>query len=151
MRSTSVAVVVSSLLVVSSLSVLHARQDVKAAIESANKQFAAAFAKGDAKAIANMYTSAGIAYPPNGEPVRGREAIGKMWQGVIGAGIKEVTLTTTDVETHGDTAIETGTAVLRLAGGKEADRVKYIVIWKREGGQWKLHRDIWNTSMPAAH
>jgi len=26
---------------------------------------------------------------------------------------------------------------------------KYVVIWKRDGGQWKIHRDIWNTSMPA--
>jgi len=25
---------------------------------------------------------------------------------------------------------------------------KYVVIWKRDGGQWRIHRDIWNTSMP---
>ena len=28
------------------------------------------------------------------------------------------------------------------------DEGKYIVIWKREAGQWKLHRDILNRSMP---
>ena len=22
--------------------------------------------------------------------------------------------------------------------------LKYVVIWKKEGGSWKWHRDIWN-------
>jgi ketosteroid isomerase-like protein len=39
--------------------------------------------------------------------------------------------------------------VLLGAGGTEADRGKYIVIWKNQGGLWKLHRDIWNSSKPA--
>lgn len=34
--------------------------------------------------------------------------------------------------------------------GNVADRGKYLVIWNRDGATWKLHRDIWNTSMPAA-
>jgi ketosteroid isomerase-like protein len=29
------------------------------------------------------------------------------------------------------------------------DEGKYVVIWKRHQGKWKLHRDIWTTSMPA--
>jgi ketosteroid isomerase-like protein len=29
------------------------------------------------------------------------------------------------------------------------DQGKYIVIWKQDGGQWKLHRDIFNSSLPA--
>jgi hypothetical protein len=28
------------------------------------------------------------------------------------------------------------------------DRGKYIVIWRKVGCQWKLHRDIFNTNMP---
>jgi len=23
--------------------------------------------------------------------------------------------------------------------------VKFIVVWKKAGGQWRLHRDIWST------
>jgi hypothetical protein len=23
-----------------------------------------------------------------------------------------------------------------------------LVIWKRDGDDWKLHRDIWNSSVP---
>jgi hypothetical protein len=33
--------------------------------------------------------------------------------------------------------------------GSILDTGKYIVIWKRENGAWKWHRDIWNSSRPA--
>jgi len=23
--------------------------------------------------------------------------------------------------------------------------VKFVVVWKKTDGQWRLHRDIWNT------
>jgi ketosteroid isomerase-like protein len=65
------------------------------------------------------------------------------------AGVKEVKLTVVEVEPHGDTAHEVGTYVLTGEGGKTIDSGKYVVVWKRQGGQWKLHRDIWNTNMPA--
>jgi len=42
-----------------------------------------------------------------------------------------------------------GTFTLKGKGGQELDAGKYIVIWKREDGQWKLHRDIFNSSLPA--
>lgn len=37
-----------------------------------------------------------------------------------------------------------------VASGGQATNavVKYVVVWKRVDGQWRLHRDIWNT-MPA--
>jgi ketosteroid isomerase-like protein len=38
---------------------------------------------------------------------------------------------------------------LLVANGSVADAGKYIVIWKKDGGTWKLHRDIWTTSPPA--
>jgi ketosteroid isomerase-like protein len=33
------------------------------------------------------------------------------------------------------------------AEGKRMDQGKYIVIWKKQVGQWKLYKDIWNTSI----
>ena len=54
------------------------------------------------------------------------------------------------LEGHGDTAIETGHYTLQADGGAIADRDKYVVIWKNEGGSWRLHKDIFNTNQPAA-
>jgi ketosteroid isomerase-like protein len=121
----------------------------KAAIEAANAKFSADFAKGDANAVASHYSAAAWAFPPNGEITKGREAIAKLWKGAMDGGVKEVKLATLEVEAHGDTAHEVGTYVLSGDGGKQLDNGKYVVVWKREGGQWKIHRDIWNTSMPA--
>jgi uncharacterized protein (TIGR02246 family) len=121
----------------------------KAAIEAANARFSADFAKGDAAAVAAHYTVGGQAFPPNGGVARGREAIAKLWKGAMDSGVKGVKLTVVEVEAHGDTAHEVGTYALVGEGEKTLDTGKYIVIWKREGGQWKIHRDIWNTSMPA--
>lgn len=127
------------------------RPDVKADVEKANAAFAAAFAKGDAAALASMYSSDAQAFPPNSDVLGTREAIRKLWQGAMDGGVKSVSLQTTEVEAHGaDVAHEVGTYAMMAAGGTVVDRGKYLVIWKREKGTWKLHRDIWNTSLPAA-
>lgn len=125
--------------------------DVRAQIDKANAAFVAAFAKGDAPAIAAMYTTDAQAFPPNSDIVRGRAAIQKLWEGAMGMGVKSVKLQATEVEGHGTMAHEVGTYAMIGADGKEIDHGKYIVIWKREGTAWKLHRDIWNTNRPAAH
>jgi uncharacterized protein (TIGR02246 family) len=121
----------------------------RAAIEAANARFSADFLKGDATAVASHYTAAAQVFPPNGDVVRGREAIAKFWKGVMDAGIKGAKLVTVEVEAHGDSAHEVGTYVLTGEGGKALDNGKYVVVWKREGGQWRIHRDIWNTNVKA--
>jgi ketosteroid isomerase-like protein len=122
----------------------------RGAIEAANGRFSADFAKGDATAVPSHYTAGAQVLPPNGDAVKGREAIAKFWKGVMDAGVKGVKLTVLEAEAHGGTAHEVGTYVLTGEGGKTLDTGKYVVVWKRDGGQWKIHRDIWNTSMPAA-
>jgi len=81
---------------------------------------------------------------------RGRDAIRAFWQGALDAGLTEATLDTVEVDSTGDTAVEVGRYTLRAKGGQVADAGKYVVVWKREGGGWKLHRDIWNTQSARA-
>jgi uncharacterized protein (TIGR02246 family) len=126
-----------------------AQKNARTEIEAVNKQFAAAVSRGDATAVGALYSGKAQVFAPNAPVVAGRTAIEAMWKGVFGAGIAGASLTSTEVETHGETAIESGTYEMTLKDGKVADRGKYIVIWKRENGQWRIHRDIWNTNMPA--
>jgi ketosteroid isomerase-like protein len=126
-----------------------AQANSRAAIEAEGKKFTAALKKGDAAAIANMYSADAIAMPPNEEIAQGRAAIQKLWQGAIDAGIRDLSFEVLEVEKKGDWLYEVGKYVLKGADGKQMDHGKYLVVWKREGGQWKLHRDIWNSSMPA--
>lgn len=127
-----------------------AGQSAKAAVEEGAKQFSAALKKGDAAALAAMYSSDAQALPPNGEMVSGREGIQKMWQGVIDSGMKNMSLTTLEVVQSGNLAYEVGKYTLSSVDGQTSDTGKYVVVWKREKGKWKLHRDIWNTNLPAA-
>jgi uncharacterized protein (TIGR02246 family) len=120
------------------------------AIEQANAAFAAAYAKGDAKAVAEMYTEKARLLPPNSPVVEGRKAIEAFWKGAMTAGIKTFELKTVEVESSGDMLVEQGTATLFSTDGAVVDRAKYIVLWKRVDGQWKLHRDCWNSNEPAA-
>jgi ketosteroid isomerase-like protein len=65
-------------------------------------------------------------------------------------GIKDFKLTTHDVVGSEDLLVETGS--YEMYGDKNAviDKGKYVVAWKKENGNWKLYRDIANTSMPMA-
>ncbi len=123
---------------------------IRQVIEDRNRHFMDAFRRGDAEGLAALYTTDGQALPPNGETSRGAQAIQAIWQGAMDAGLKEARLETIEAEQHDDTAYEVGRYTLLVEGGQTADTGKYIIIWKQEGGQWKLHRDIWNSSRPAA-
>jgi uncharacterized protein (TIGR02246 family) len=123
-----------------------ATMSLQDAIRHNNRAFEAALERGDAAGMAAAYTESGQALPPNGEIASGRAALQRLWQGVIDMGVQGVTLETVELVGNGDMAYEVGRATLRGAGGQVLDRVKYIVVWQQEAGQWKWHRDIWNSS-----
>jgi ketosteroid isomerase-like protein len=125
---------------------------VRAAIEKENAAFSAAFARGDVAAVAAAYAEDAIAFPPDADMVRGRAAIQALWQSLREAGAKSLSLTTVDVHSSGGLAAETGTAVLKIqppGSAEQSQSVKYVVVWKRQAGGWKIFRDIWN-GLPTA-
>lgn len=123
--------------------------EVRDDIAAANKGFMAAFKRGDAAGLAALYTENGQILPPNSDSMTGQKAIQAFWQAVMDMGIKEAKLEIVEAEAHGDTAIEISKFTLHGEEGQVLDQGKYIVVWKQEDGQWKLHRDIFNSSMPA--
>ena len=64
------------------------------------------------------------------------------------SGIKEAKLETGEVDGNGATAVEVSKYSLHDTNGETLDSGKYIVVWKEEDGSWKLHRDIFNSSVP---
>jgi uncharacterized protein (TIGR02246 family) len=132
-----------------SVGLAQAQSDVRAAIEAANAQWMAKFNQGDSAGVAALYTANGQLFPPYSDIVSGTPAIAQFWRGAMDAGIKKVKLDIVEAEGHGDMAHEVGKYTLMGDGDKVLDSGKYVVIWKRQDGQWKLHRDIWNSSQPA--
>ncbi|MCC3151640.1 SgcJ/EcaC family oxidoreductase [Hymenobacter sp. BT770] len=118
-------------------------------IRRANATFEANFERGDAAAVASLYTPNGVLLPTGMEPIEGPAGIQAFWQGAMEMGIKRVKLHTREVEQLTDTAIELGNYTLYGPQDTQLDQGKYVVVWKEQEGQWKLHQDIWNTSQPA--
>ena len=123
--------------------------DVRNDIRRADDAFEKLFSEGNAAGMAELYTSTGMLLPTGSDFIQGKEAIRDFWQGAMNIGIKEGKLDIMEVELLGDTIIEIGRYQLKGAGGEPMDWGKYLVVWKQEGGEWKLHRDIWNTSRTA--
>jgi uncharacterized protein (TIGR02246 family) len=119
-------------------------------IEQANHEFGKAFASGNPAAVAARYTKEARLLPPNSQVVEGTQAIEQFWKGVMASGIKSVELKIVEVDPFGDTLVEQGTATLYGQDQKVLDTGKYLVVWKRVDGEWKMHRDCWNSSEPAA-
>jgi uncharacterized protein (TIGR02246 family) len=119
---------------------------IHAAIEAANEQFMQAFAQADAAGLASFYTEDAQLLPPGSEAAYGWKAIRAFWQAAMDSGVAAARLEIAEVEAHGDTAIEVSQYTLLGANERVLDQGKYIVIWKLHRGQWKLHRDIFNTN-----
>lgn len=122
--------------------------EVHDVISAANETFMAAFNRGDAAGLAALYTENGQALPPNSDFVTGRQAIQTFWQALFDRGIQAANLEIGEVERCGETIFEVSQYTLKTAEGQVVDQGKYVVIWKQENGQWKLHRDIFNSSIP---
>ena len=121
---------------------------VREEIVKANITFMALFRDGDSRGLAECYTADAKVLPPNTDEVTGRGAIAQFWQAVMDSGIKAAKLVTGDVDGNSTTAVEVSKYSLLDKNGETLDSGKYIVVWKEEDGRWKLHRDIFNSSVP---
>jgi uncharacterized protein (TIGR02246 family) len=126
-----------------------ATPDLRTAIDSANQQFMNAFAAQDAAAVAALYTGDAVVLPPGADAVAGRGAIQDFWRAVMDSGVGGAVLETVELVDYTTALQEVGRYTLTGAGGAVLDRGKYLVIWLHDGSGWKLHRDIFNTSVAA--
>ena len=123
--------------------------DAREGIAATNQEFVSAYGRAAAAGVAALYTEDGQFLAPNSDFITGREAIQATFQSFMDMGVKTVKLETIEVEGYGDTAFEKGRYTLEDESGQVLDNGKLLVIWKNDGGKWKLHRDMINTSMPA--
>ena len=101
--------------------------------------------KGDFAALARVYTNDATILPPGAGMITGLAPIQEFWkQAAAALGVKALLLHSLSVEVLGDTAYEIGRAEIVTAG--DPMNVKYVVVWKQDGGSWKWHVDIWNAA-----
>jgi ketosteroid isomerase-like protein len=127
--------------------------DAETAIKRHNAAFGAAVKAGSASDLEALYGDTAVLLPPNMPATRGRAAIGQFWGGMLATGAATLELTADDVMQQGDLAVETGRYALVLtpkgATTNVNDNGKYIVVWRKIGGDWKIVRDIYSSDLPA--
>lgn len=114
-------------------------------------EFAAAVKAKDAAKVASLYTEDAVLMPPNEPMVKGRQTIQAFMQRQFDGGIQEVTFSHLESATSGATGYAAGTYVLSFKskdGQPGTDNGKYLEIWKRIGGEWKIAYDIFNSDKP---
>ena len=122
--------------------------EARAGIEAVNATFMKLVQEKNAAGLAALYTDEARILPPNGPAIEGHAAIEQFFGGIV-QGIARVQLDTVEVEGHGDTAHEVEALTFFGANGAKIDEGKAIVIWKKVDDQWKLHRDMFSSNLPA--
>lgn len=129
--------------------------DQKAAeeqIRQLDQQWVEAVKNQDAGAIAEFYAKEGVIMPPNAELAQGREAIRKAWEGMLQ--LPEFSLqfgpSMIEIAEAGDMAYDIGTYKLSFKPAQSGieDLGKYVVVWIKEDGDWKVAADIFNSDLP---
>ena len=94
----------------------------------------------------SLYTSDAVILPPNANAVSCEEAITLNCE-LFRLGITDARPVTREVIAMGDYALEVGETTVYRDDGTLVDRGKIMVLWKNDGGTWKMHRDTWNSSV----
>lgn len=121
----------------------------KTEIEAANKELIALLVKADSEGISKCFTK-DAKFMMSGTPsISGMKNIQSTFSGLIKSGITNLDLKTTEVWGAEYLITEEGMFSL-FAGETKVDYGKFIVLWKKEEGKWKLHRDMISSDKPLA-
>ena len=122
--------------------------EARKSIDEKNAIFAKAFISGDSATMLNNYMKDGKMLPPNAEAAIGSAAMGKLIGEYLKFGIKEFHDETTALYGTEDNLIEEGNYLMGDGKGKILDRGKYIDVWRKVDGDWKVFSNLWNSSLP---
>jgi uncharacterized protein (TIGR02246 family) len=107
----------------------------------------------DASGIAALYAEDGAVMPPNAPIGKGRAAIQQAWASMMRTPGFDLTFNPEQIviSSSGDMALDRGTYNLTVApaGTTQTDTGKYVVVWRKIGGDWKAAADIFNSNLPA--
>jgi len=119
--------------------------DAGPAIRRMSREFAEAASAGNVDGMMAIYAYDALLLPPNAPEFRGPAAIRQYWTGMIGLKPK-VTLTPVTILESCELATEIGRYELTI--GPMKDEGKYVVTWRRTGGEWRAVADIFNSNKP---
>jgi ketosteroid isomerase-like protein len=112
----------------------------RTAIESRDALFSKYLLNADSVSLASMYASDGMIGCSSGPKIL--TALGGWIRNTIKNDSRHVKFKTVTLNSDGPLLIETGIAETSNDKGELKSTGKYLVVWKKEDGVWKLYRDI---------
>lgn len=107
----------------------------------------------DAAGISQLYAQDGAVMPPNAPIGKGRAAIEQTWASMMKTPGFDLNIVPEQIiiSSSGDMALDRGTYSLTIApdGTTQTDTGKYVVVWRKVGGEWKAAADIFNSDLSA--
>lgn len=111
-------------------------------------EWAAAEASNDIEAALDLMWADAVMQPPNAPQVQGHEAIRGLYESVTFESLDAGPLT---VHVSGDLAVVWSprmTYTLEAGGVTMSDEAKFVAVWERRDGDWKVLENTWNTNLP---
>jgi ketosteroid isomerase-like protein len=106
-----------------------------------------AFTRHDLAAVVALFSDDAQILPQHGPAIAGRQSIEQYFKDSM----TPVATYDTDTEmtlVNGDLGVEQGRYRVRnIRRGLDVEEGKYLHVWRRDGGDWKLYRIIYNTDV----
>ena len=126
--------------------------DAEEAIRKMDREFGAAAHAGNVDGMMTTYAADAVLMPPNLPAFRGRDAIRQFWSGLLASGKIDANVVADKVIQSGDMAAELGHYALKITpkggGTPIEDNGKFVLVWRKVGGQWRAISDIFNSDRP---
>ena len=122
--------------------------ETRNAYSSICEQFTKLYNRGDAEGLASLYSEDAKILSPNMDFIEGKNAIQTFWQGALEMGVKSFKSEIIETESSGNLGYLVEKYTLYGSEDQELDQGKYISVCKNIDGKWRVHRDIYNSSMP---
>jgi uncharacterized protein (TIGR02246 family) len=122
------------------------------AILALDAEFGAATARKDLDAVVALYAPDATMLPNDAPAARGTKAIRLLWTEIFkvpGLAISVVP-EKIDFSAAGDVATDMGHTETEMTGadGRVKSRDKYLEVWRKVDGHWKVMYDTWNANEP---
>jgi ketosteroid isomerase-like protein len=131
-----------------------AASEPKAAFNAGTAEWAAAYNAGEPDRIVALYSEDAIVMPPDAPSVTGDAALRSFLADDIAttkkAGLTLVINGDDEADTSGDLGWHRGTFKVVNAGGGSMGTGKFLEIWQRQQGKWRITHDIWNNDAAPA-
>lgn len=121
-------------------------------IEVTDSLFVDLMNKGDATRLAECYTVDALLMMPNAPSIKGRTNIQSAMMEFIKSDATKMSIRVNNVWGDEEALISEGTLSFSTKDGQVVDKSKYITVYKKEDGRWKMFRDCFNSdlSLPAS-